>query len=173
MDLEGYSKVLEVKDLLRNKSLNQLTRIRSEVNVKNKLLEPLRHTNLNTSRLQSNAKPTLTAWMTQNNRFLEPNLSYRHRKLHSTQLHAQSSQNIRTRKDLPSIHRENEEVIPSSKNLKLSAVSRSLMPIVNNKPVISNKVRLHEVKTASYRLEPMCHENLEKEMESSSVFLPA
>lgn len=172
MDLEAYSKYIYQKELGRNKQLNQLTRIQSEVSVQNKLLEPLKQPNLNTHIFKSTAKPSATPLISKNNKLLDSNLSYRKKQIDLTPLPALSNREI---------HRENSDAFTSLKTHRPSAVSRSLLPIMPNKSLDdlrtgkklkSNRlgeIRTHRITKASPRLNP---ETIEKEMVSSSVFIP-
>ena len=181
MDLEAYSKYIYQKELGRNKQLNQLTRIQSEVSVQNKLLEPLKQPNLNTHIFKSTAKPSATPLISKNNKLLDSNLSYRKKQIDLTPLPALSNREIHRSKDLPVIHRENSDAFTSLKTHRPSAVSRSLVPIMPNKSLDDLRTgkklksnRLGEIRTqrvtkASPRLNP---ESIEKEMVSSSVFIP-
>lgn len=182
MDPQTFSKFLDAKDLTGNKSLHILTRIQSDSSIKRKALEPLRPPISN--RIQSNAKPSLTPWISKTNRMLDDDLSYRKKCLDSSQLSALSQRDLRSSNDLLSISRVNAE---SHTSFIKPPAKRILAPLLPHKPLndLGGFKKLSEIKRGSGKLpeygqmselprrEPECTQEIETEMVSTSVFIPA
>lgn len=182
MDPQTCSKLLDGKDLSRNKSIHKLTRIQSDSSIKRKALEPLRPILVN--RIQSTSKPSLTPWITKTNRLLDDDFSYRKKAIDSSQLSAFSQRDFRTSNDLSSMSRGNTE---SHTSFTQQPTKRILAPLLPHKPLndLSGFKKLSEIKRGSGKLseygqmselprsEPECTQEIETEMVSTSVFIPA
>lgn len=182
MDPQTFSKFLDGKDLTSNKSIHKLTRIQSDSSIKRKALEPLRPIICN--RIQSTAKPSLTPWITKTNRLLDDDFSYRKKALDSSQLSALSQRDLRSSNDLLTISRVNTE---SHTSFTKPPTKRILAPLLPHKPLndLSGFKKLSEIKQLSRKLpeygqmselprrEPECTQEIETEMVSTSVFIPA